>query len=243
MKVILLPSILISCGLNVVYFIGYQLIRKLKHIINKFATFSPWGIINELRRERCHHYLHWLQQEMTSLMVDPSSQIPATATAEPIVSHVRNDMITYLKHTSEFRCQVSPSMSIWCRPRSMGLKSNYSYLICYLIGHRHGIHSIDYSRIDSKICASASGDKTIRLWDVDTFEEVGKLHGHSDRVRCVVFHPILPVLVSGSNDKTIRIWDTISHTFLSLLAKHTSSVIALAFHPSGTILVSTGIFH
>ncbi len=222
--------------------IGYQLIRKLKGLIKELHSFSPWSTINELKKEKCHHYLHWLQQEMTSLMVDPPSQIPATATAEPVISQVRNDMMTYLKHTNEYRCPISSSMSAWCRPRSMGLKSNYSYLICYLIGHRHGIHSVDYSRIDSKTCASASGDRTIRLWDLDTFEEVGKLQGHTDRVRCVAFHPVLPVVVSGGNDATIRIWDTDSHTSISRLTEHTSTVIALAFHPSGTILVSTGTY-
>lgn len=223
-----------------VLLLGYQLIRKLKGVIKKLQSLAPWNTINELKKERCYHYLHWLQQEMTSLMVDPSSQIPATATAEPVISHVRNDMMVYLRHTNEYRCPMSTSTSVWCRPRSMGLKSNFSYLICYLIGHRHGIHAIDYSRVDAKICASASGDKTIRLWDLDTFEEIGKLQGHTDRVRCIAFHPILPVVVSGGNDATIRIWDTESHIYLSQLTVHSNAVIAMAFHPSGTILTSTG---
>ena len=60
---------------------------------------------------------------------------------------------------------------------------------------------------DGKILASGSDDKTIKLWDVASGEELRRLTGHSSWVRSVVFSPDGETLDSERWDDIIRLWD------------------------------------
>jgi WD40 repeat protein len=76
-----------------------------------------------------------------------------------------------------------------------------------LTGHTHWVTSVAFSPDGSRI-VSGSDDKTIRLWDATTGEQIGDpLVGHTDWVRSVAFSPDGSRIVSGSDDKTIRLWN------------------------------------
>jgi WD40 repeat protein len=62
---------------------------------------------------------------------------------------------------------------------------------------------------DGTRIASASQDRTIRLWDVATGEEVARLAGHTNYVFSLSFSPDGKTLVSSSGDGTLRLWDTV----------------------------------
>lgn len=89
------------------------------------------------------------------------------------------------------------------------------------------------------IIASASEDKTIRLWDLNG-NELKKLEGHTKRVMSVRFSSDGRYLVSGSQDKKIRLWD------LSDLKEknpveyppHEDAVRAIAFSPDSKFIIS-----
>ena len=75
-----------------------------------------------------------------------------------------------------------------------------------LRGHRFMISGLTFSR-DGRRLASASWDRTIKLWDVTSAEEALTLPGHTSWVFSVAFSPDGQRLASASGDKTIRIWD------------------------------------
>jgi WD40 repeat protein len=60
---------------------------------------------------------------------------------------------------------------------------------------------------NGKTLASASWDKTVRLWDSTTGAARHTLEGHSGEVLAVTFSPDGKTLASASWDKTVRLWD------------------------------------
>ena len=89
---------------------------------------------------------------------------------------------------------------------------------------------------DNKLLASASDDKTVRLRDLQTGEELA-LRGHTKFVKAVAFHPQNQILASGSCDRTIKLWDLQQRQEVRILS-HQHSVNALAFSSSGQVLAS-----
>ena len=52
---------------------------------------------------------------------------------------------------------------------------------------------------------------SVKLWDVETREQIGALQGHTGSVHSVAFSPDGASLASGSYDGTILLWDIASH--------------------------------
>ena len=75
-----------------------------------------------------------------------------------------------------------------------------------LKGHRDWVSAIAFS-YDGKLLASASGDKTVRLWVPVTGAALQTLEGHQDLVRAIAFSHDGKLLASVSDDKTVRLWD------------------------------------
>jgi WD40 repeat protein len=96
------------------------------------------------------------------------------------------------------------------------------------------VFSADGGRI-----ATASTDRTVRLWDMATGEERAVLRGHTnDDVFAVAFHPDGSRIASGGRDQVLRIWDTQTSQEVAHLPGHTDYVFTLAWSADGNTLVS-----
>ena len=81
-------------------------------------------------------------------------------------------------------------------------------------------------------------ENAVRLWNVETGEELRPSDGHADKVSAVAFSPDSKVVASGSWDCTVRIWDPGTGRELRCLQGHKERVLALAFSPDGGTLAS-----
>ena len=93
----------------------------------------------------------------------------------------------------------------------------------------------------SKALASASHDKTIRLWDLPTTrgKSLQPLSGHTAAVTSVTFSPDVTKVASGSLDRSVRLWDLVSGETVEVLAGHAGEVTSVEFSPDGEWLVSS----
>jgi WD40 repeat protein len=60
---------------------------------------------------------------------------------------------------------------------------------------------------DGKRAVSASADKTLKVWDLETGRVLRTLQGHSDSVPGVAVTPDGQRAVSASHDKTLKVWN------------------------------------
>ncbi|KAJ5937286.1 hypothetical protein N7454_004941 [Penicillium verhagenii] len=116
---------------------------------------------------------------------------------------------------------------------------NWSSCLFTLEGHRDSVQSIAWSPDGSRL-ASASDDKTAKIWDPVTGQST-TLKGHSGYVRSVAWSPDGSRLASASDDKTARIWDPTTSQILSILQGHSGLVSSIVWSPDGTQLASGSV--
>ncbi|KIM29868.1 hypothetical protein M408DRAFT_108366 [Serendipita vermifera MAFF 305830] len=93
---------------------------------------------------------------------------------------------------------------------------------------------------DGRRIAFASHDQLIRIYDLETWQELGApFKGHTAELMCVVFSPDGKRLASGSRDRTVRVWDIETGLAIGLpLEGHTHDVLSVAFSPDGKRIAS-----
>ncbi|MBC7966586.1 MAG: hypothetical protein H7Z17_11775, partial [Fuerstia sp.] len=91
---------------------------------------------------------------------------------------------------------------------------------------------------DGTRAVSASADKSLILWNMESGRELRRLLGHQDVVNCCAFSPDGRRVLSGSSDQTLKLWDAESGAELRAFAGHQGSVQSCAFSPDGRRVLS-----
>jgi WD40 repeat protein len=144
------------------------------------------------------HYLHqWAHAEQASWQIHPSYTGFAVAfnPDDRSFAWAGGGNLFYLNP----RRVVEPGEAAVCEFPSGKVRFR-------LRGHGHLVLALAYSP-DGKRVATASTDKTVKLWNAETGTLQATLKGHAAGVNAVSWNPDGRRLASGSSDGTIKLWD------------------------------------
>jgi WD40 repeat protein len=112
-----------------------------------------------------------------------------------------------------------------------------SGLVRTLEGHSNGLNALAITPDGARVL-SASKDKSIKIWDVETGQELQTLKGHYQAVNHVILTPDAKHLISASDDNTIKIWHLETAKLIRTLTGHWKAVNAIAISPDQRYVVS-----
>jgi|TARA_B110000091_G_scaffold210169_1_gene252587 coatomer subunit beta' len=170
-------------------------------------------------------------------------------------------------HTDYIRCvEVHPSLpyvlsssddmsiKLWNWDRNWDLMQTFE-------GHIHYVMQVKFNPKDSNTFASASLDRTIKVWGIGSATPHFTLQGHDKGVNCLDYYPGAdkPYLMSGADDYKVKVWDYQTKACVATLESgaakggdgfdsggggvggavgHTANVSSVAFHPKLPVIIT-----
>ncbi|MGB0084462.1 MAG: caspase family protein [Rhodomicrobiaceae bacterium] len=120
-------------------------------------------------------------------------------------------------------------------------------------GHPGEVWSVKFSA-DGRLALSGGGrfvaptkrhrsrpkkeDTALRLWDVETGQQIRSFTGHSGAVRSVALSPDGQFALSGSDDMSMKLWEVATGKEVRSFSGHKSFVRSVAFSPDGRFALS-----
>ncbi len=203
--------------------------------------------------ERQHRKSLWLRRSAISLVVVFAL---IAATAAVIAVRQRNDAVfRQVVAEADRLVETDPSLAAQLllaahRMRtddqaviSRLLATQQTPLATPLIGHTGAVYLTSFTK-DGTVLATASYDRTARLWDVrdrSNPKPLAVIPGHAGWLSSAVFSPDDKVLATTGEDRTIRLWDITDRAnpkHLKTIETGNGTSYLLEFSPDGRILAA-----
>lgn len=110
---------------------------------------------------------------------------------------------------------------------------------CRMTGHQNTVNRVSYSP-DGKLIASASFDRSVKLWNAADGKFLATLRGHVGDVYMVSWSLDSRLLLSASKDSTLKVWSMRSKKLAFDLPGHADEVFASDWSPDGLRVASGG---
>ncbi|EDN69470.1 WD-40 repeat protein [Beggiatoa sp. PS] len=104
-------------------------------------------------------------------------------------------------------------------------------------GHTYYVESVAFMP-DGKTILSGSLDNTLKLWDIETGQEINSLSGHTGWIMSVVALKKDNTFLSASYDKTLKLWNSQTGQEIHTFEGHTRSIFSVALSPNGKTALS-----
>ncbi|MCJ8281728.1 MAG: hypothetical protein MJK14_18190 [Rivularia sp. ALOHA_DT_140] len=104
-----------------------------------------------------------------------------------------------------------------------------------ITGHKDSISSFYFSS-DGKIIATASNDKTVKIWQNNTGKLLQTL-SHKDNVYAVTFSQDNKFVITGSKNKKLNLW-SLNGKLINSIEAHQGKIKEIEFSPNDNIFAS-----
>jgi U3 small nucleolar RNA-associated protein 13 len=194
---------------------------------SKDNTARLWRLDPEKDSFRCYSVLTGHAESLGAIAL-PHTPPPATSQA---FLHPLSNPPEYLVTGSQDRTVKRWDIS---KDAKRGLRAKYTRK-----AHDKDINAIDIDPT-ATLFASASQDRTVKIYSAAEGEAIGVLRGHRRGVWTVKFAPkdsqapassSKGLIATGSGDKTVKIWSLSDYSCLLTLEGHSNSVLKLAWLP------------
>ncbi|KAI0986815.1 hypothetical protein GJ496_004769 [Pomphorhynchus laevis] len=107
-------------------------------------------------------------------------------------------------------------------------------------GHIHYVMQIDLNPRDFNTFASASMDRTVKIWQLGFSHANFTLEGHQRGVNCISYFASgdRPYLISGGDDNVIKIWDYQNKSCVHTINAHYQNINFVISHPTLPLFIS-----
>jgi len=104
-------------------------------------------------------------------------------------------------------------------------------------GHTNAVEAVALSPDGTRV-VSASADKSVKVWDVETGQMIRSLEGHTGSVHAALVTASGDRVIYSSKDWTIRIWNIVSGETIGILSTPSGPVTTVAMVSGDRFLVS-----
>ncbi|KAG8953427.1 U3 small nucleolar RNA-associated protein 13 [Tulasnella sp. 424] len=156
------------------------------------------------------------EKDINSLDVSPNDQLLATASQD--------------KTAKIYNIEYS------LKPGKGNAKGDLK-LVATLKGHKRGVWNVKFSKFD-RVVATASGDKSVKLWSLESFACLKTFEGHTNSVLRVDFLNKGLQLVTSAADGLVKLWNVKDEECTATLDNHEEKVWALAIPSHEKYIVS-----
>uniref|UniRef100_A0A0K0DCP9 Beta'-coat protein n=1 Tax=Angiostrongylus cantonensis TaxID=6313 RepID=A0A0K0DCP9_ANGCA len=149
--------------------------------------------------------------------------------------YLRREVSIVIHPTQSFIITASDDMMIklWDWDNKWQMKQSFE-------GHTHYVMQVAINPKDNNTFATASLDRTVKVWQFGSQHPNFTLEGHEKGVNCVDYYHggDKPYLISGADDHLVKIWDYQNKTCVQTLDGHAQNVSSVCFHPELPLIIT-----